>query len=732
MLRWATLFLLSFCTLLPASAATLRVTLRPDSADEVSLAGDLVATPVDAADQRREIVTPVGAEQTVLELPKGAWRLRFRSDLWWHGRQFLTIDDSPADIVIPLRRAGRLAGTLAVTDRQSITALEIDLQEVRSPEKPSGELIPLSCPSPVAGKWSCSGPVGQFDVRARVPGYMSQFLSAVTIQPARETPLVTAPFRRGAAVYGQVTLAPDAPPDTLRKTRVSLSPVVFGNALHDRLLSATVTVDRRGVYHFESVRPGKYTLEATAPPNLQSPRLEIGVAAGKESAVRDPLVLQPPKTIALDITPPLDPWGKSWRISLTENRRNFAIPIGVSFSDPDGTWRWAKLDNANYQLEIGPHEEGIWYSEDFTIDQDSVILHATIGSSRVRGSVRLGETPLREAKITFAGSHGNRRIVLHSDQNGEVEGILPDDDRYGLLIEAETPPVSRKLDEVPMRSTDDGRRFEVTIPTTYLMVTVVDSKGEPVGGALVSIYSQDRLAQRGTEGDGKIEVVGLADGKVKLQATAFLRESPLIEVAVEENGRSEARLQLSDQVVLHGVVLSPTGTPVVGAIVWPVAADQPYLISTGTSTEADGHFTHFVSPGARVADIALYPPGFALKIIRVPLDGTPITLVANPDGGELSVKMSTADHDARGINPYLIHDGGLVGLNTVLFRWPARTADADGIFTGTLAMMEPGTYSLCLLRQGDRLAAGRSPDAFGCKSGYLPPGGKLSLSLLPK
>lgn len=131
-------------------------------------------------------------------------------------------------------------------------------------------------------------------------------------------------------------------------------------------------------------------------------------------------------------------------------------------------------------------------------------------------------------------------------------------------------------------------------------------------------------------------------------------------------------------------------------------------------TEPDGSFELPAPPGPDRLSLVVYAPGWALRIVSVPLDPAgPVVIRVDDVGGRLRFRTAGGP-----IVPILVHDG--VAITMGLLGPAARAEAADEYVETVVERVEPGEYTLC---------AGFPPAPDRCASGFLHHGGELVLEL---
>jgi hypothetical protein len=280
--------------------------------------------------------------------------------------------------------------------------------------------------------------------------------------------------------------------------------------------------------------------------------------------------------------------------------------------------------------------------------------------------------------------------------------------------------------------TSPGKRWaevDLTLPDTLVVGEVVDESGRGLSTAdVASIDLADQTQTHLTTDDrGHFKLRGLQPGSTIFEAEADGKSSGPVSWSVEEGHESPfLRLTVRERIVIRGRVLTPRG-PVPGAEIqaWPDLDQGPLAGIENSVTGPDGSYNLSVPAGSRTLNLLVFAPGFALRILRAPIQpGQPLDIPLEPQGGALAITLKRGIGKA-GPSPLLLH-GGAFALLQLLGRWvtlQGGTADRGKLI---LENVEAGDYSLCT--GGAAAARGEAPQA-SCQSGYLAAGSELGLAI---
>jgi hypothetical protein len=455
------------------------------------------------------------------------------------------------------------------------------------------------------------------------------------------------------------------------------------------------------------------------------------------------LVLDRPTSFALQIEPPIDPFGQRWRIALHtrgSSRRGEASEEGI--------WSTSELSPGDYTLMVSDSLDSHWAREELRLDPGDESIRVDVPVVPVRGTVRRGDEPVL-ATLWFGGaSSGGVRIRFDTDREGAFEGYLPREGEWPVEIAEETSGLRLALDPVDIRR-PDGKQVadvEVAIPDTKLPGEVVDELGRAVPEAIVETTSfQDakgrprRPSRFRSDAEGKFEIRGLPTGPTAVQARLDERASDWAQVALPEGREGPyLKLVLRRDAELRGRLLSANG-PVPGAVVsaFPEMSAQPVGEGVEDVTGPDGSFMLRLPAGSPAATLLVMAPGFALRMARVTLDSkAPLEITAEAGGGTLVLETGQRFDQAGRPFPmtWLVHDGTFTSPY-FLQRWPRLLRHDPGAQPeGTLVLPQvmAGYYALCAGSDATRaLRQGQEAPVARCSGGFLAPHGQLTLRVPP-
>jgi hypothetical protein len=385
------------------------------------------------------------------------------------------------------------------------------------------------------------------------------------------------------------------------------------------------------------------------------------------------------------------------------------------------------LQPGRYSLSIGTFDGDVWSDEPIvlgTSDRQSVV---TLVRSGLHGSITIGDQPL-QAAVTFTNSSG-LNVKTRSDEHGRFSLNIAQskDPTLTVRIDAEQPIVRRRIQvEAPA---DPEKDIAIRLPGSVLMGNVVDSHGLPAGDADVYITgggAGEAMVQTRTAADGSFAIHALSPGKYSLVASGFLMESTPVEVELRPDETPDpVGLILQPMKELRGRVVSPAGG-VPGASIQAWAVDAEQRMAATRTTDANGDFDVAVPPGAHTFEVTIAPPGFSYVITSAALSERPTVIGVDQRGGTLRLHAPAQE------TPYIVHNGATTPANAVAYSWPVRTeASGDGTRELVMPMMEPGSYSACLVASLSEFRKSGGNTGGRCVSGFLAPLGSLTLDLSP-
>lgn len=689
-----------------------------------------------------EISSPAAA----LDLLQGRWSLQADAPGYWGAPELVELESEPREVTLGLWPAGTVeGGFLQEQGEPPSSPLEVFFRP--APGSAGGDAPPpaKSACTVDKGAWRCTVPAGVLDLRFQAPGFIPRYHWGVTVPHRKTVQLGRFDLVRGSAVLGWVVTSDRSP--IAKSARVELRPRMGGplpgRGSGDRLqsLAFEAPVNERGFFQIDGVPAGSYVLEATQPRFAPS-RVTVQVLPGQVTEVANPpVMLDFPKALEVVLDPPLDPDGKPWSIELSQLDRNTMemSRMAATVAGEDGTWKKEGLPQGSYMVRVGSHAGDTWLLRQIEVDDSASPVFIDLEVIKVAGTVTLGDSPLA-ALLTFGGRFGAQKIKARSDDEGRFELVLPRAGDWVVHVSAEVPPVNRELPGVLIepRAGKNVAEVELELPETRLRGRVVDGSNKRVEGAIVNVQTQGPRAEPQVQGrsdeSGEFDFFGLPPGPVLIGADAGMdRSSERMTVQVTEDENPEpVVLELKEQVRISGAVVSATG-PVAGAKVKAAPVSVPYFGVRVVTSDAQGRFEVVLPPAAREMFLAVAAPGFALRMLRLPVaKEKEITLGVEPTAGTLILESDVPQSLAEPEDPYVVifHKGALEAL-PLLSAWAIMAGEVpDSPTRSRIPNVEPGDYRACWMMPSEKpgFDLGVVPQG-RCAEGFLSPNGELTLKL---
>lgn len=713
------------------------------AADPVAAILRATPQPAEQAENKREIRMTVPGWRT-LDLAPGVWRIQAEAAGYWSEEQVVSVAQGKESTVqVRLFPTGNLRGRIEPPrGRKAPERLEVRFSPAPAgaprgakPED-QGPKGTLSCP--IRGEvWECTVPAGITDLRLHAQAMVPIYRWGVHVEAGRSVDLGVLALRPGASVIGRVITETGAPAGSVR---VELAPELLGTidnpSTGQRLqaLSLETRTDDRGFFQFRGVAPGTYATTASSPGMAPARVSPVHVREGLEAEMIDPLVLARPVTLAVDLSPPLDPYGSPWSVQLFKevNPGGGSTLAGKGQADREGRWLQKGLAPGRYRIAVLGDLESRWAHQVIEVFPGDVPVPLEIPVVEIRGRLTLGDSPLA-GTLWFGGKSGARRIRFDADEEGEFAGFLPEEGIWPVQLVNESEGLLLALEPVEVR-VPRGKRvadIEIQVPDTTLEGEVVDESGRPLPGALIHLTGARKSSEAVTGDEGKFRIRGISPGSVVVEAEEGDRSTgPVLATIHEESESPWLRLVLRSSLEVQGRVVSAAG-PVPGAEVmaWPAMGQVAFATSQYAVSGPDGGFSlHFPSQ-TRALTLFVFAPGHAFRMTQVPVEpGRPLEIPVQDTGGTLVLDLPRGSESGPPPSPLLVHGGSFTPL-LVLTRW-VQMQRAEQTDPGRLVVpnMEIGDYSLCL-GAGAELRQGKEPPAARCASGTLLPNGELRLAV---
>ena len=618
----------------------------------------------------------------VIELPDGLWELRLADHALWAPRIYIRNTDVSALRVwpaVPLRAVAK-----------QLTALSVEFTSLDA----AGAVGKAEC-HVTADSWMCAIPSGRYDLRFSSPQCAPEYRFDVTVSRNAE---VLLQFVRGASLSGRLALV-DESKISLEGVEVSL--ISAGAKRHITKSTAS------GFFQFKGLLPGDYSLRARRQGFVGQTR-SVTVVAGAAAELDDPIFLDRPKQLTINLVPSLDSDSKPWHVALSSlDAEGRLTDVSESKATPDGLWSRPGLIAGRYRVYVRRANGQLWKWHDTTVTEDTTLPIMALGE-RIRGIVTLAARPLA-AKLSFGGEGG---ITLLSGEDGRFEGYIPaqDGEEYTILVDAEPLPVIRTVRVKLERSEVGEPSIVIRLPATTLMGRVVGDDGSPKSNVIVTVSKPQQIHQVFTGDDGGFQLTGIDPGEYRVIAETRDGRSEPAQVRVGSDAPVEVELVLRGHVVVRGRV-GAGDVPVVQADIYAIPRDTqwaPFMPQAKTTDR--GRFQVELPPRTSVFDLLFVHAAFDVVLTRVTVQqDTSRHIVATQIGGTLSVESESSG------DLVLRHAGGECWLN-----WLASLPGAGGAIDSgrvILPRLEPGEYSVCSVKTQQ------------CAGGYLAPYGTLNVAV---
>lgn len=631
------------------------------------------------------------------------------------------------------------------------TAATVDLR--LSPEpgsegtragQPSG-VVEVTCPVENGRLAGCTVPAGRWNLRLTREPYAPYFAWSLEIAAGQPADLGRVRLRQGGSVFGRMTT--ETGPVDPERARVAIRPLTANESPEPaersrfRQLGRTLAPRPDGSFEIVGVPAGEYEVFASQPGFVIAHRAPVTVRRGQWTEIPEPLVLELPLHLTVDIEPAKAPAGDPWRLNLYRLDEDGEMLSNVSgTADDGGLWESPPTPAGAYRLEVRDGQDNSVRWQDVELTQESQVARVEIPLVAVEGEVTFGDEPL-EATVWFGGRNGEERVKVRSGEQGELFAVLPHDGAWTVDVQAEEPRVRSRGLEIEIERRDDGEPSEVRIevPSTRISGRVVEEDGRPPKERatvyLLRVGNVQGSDSWQADPNGQFEIRGARPGTYMVHAKSDGASSNVERVDVTEGLEPLVTLQISEKVHLTGRVVSADG-PIPGAEVAVLPIDQsdgvPRLAGRSARTSVEGRFDVTIPAGTETVRITVAVPGYTVAIFRTS-DFDDLEIVLGHEAGTLRIEelrgLFVPGEDLRvGL---ILADGEPLGLNEVR-PWAEESASEplSERTELTLSRMPPGTYTLCALTYQEALlvmSGAAYPSGDACTQGFLPSGGELTL-----
>jgi len=392
----------------------------------------------------------------------------------------------------------------------------------------------------------------------------------------------------------------------------------------------------------------------------------------------------------------------------------------------------------NYHIVVSGSDGTAWLQRNFNLGADSRRIALRIGSVPVAGRALLSSQPIR-ARLVFSNNASGESATLNSDENGHFQGLLPvaPNRETTWTIEAHVlqPPVTQRLLDVKVQpaSGQGNTWLDLDFPGIPVHGNVVSPDGKPQPNVQVTFEDTSGLrTTTGTDDAGHFEMSDLPAGKYTAMADSPAGASDRTPFEVADGRGSELRLVLNPFKRTSFYVVSSDGPVEDAAVqVW-IAPGVPRALAR---TDGDGRFEVKLPPGTTEVGLTVRAPGYALKLIRVPVptndtdsrDARTVTL--DNSAGTLVLNLQPPGRTREdSASLYLVHNRAIQDALAIV-GWGTNQAGVGSNAPATVDLIEPGNYALCRVDPNNVTVLWSGPvPSTRCSKGSLDEGGTLTLS----
>jgi hypothetical protein len=688
-----------------------------------------------AAESRPAIDTIVRGTEAAILLPEGQWFVSASYPGYWAAPALVSIPASSPEATIRLYRTTRVRASVTTPARGKTRSVDVHF----TPTEAESDLPRSSTACAIADTdLDCEIPSGVYDLAFRIPGHASLYRWGVDLRERPAIALGKLEFRTGSTFSGRVEVAnSDRRNDSLEGVQIALrtagGPNRNDNFRNRQSVTAmTARANRRGFFSFD-VLAGQYVVSASYK-GLVTEEREVTVVEGREVTLKEPLRLERPWTLVVNVQLPAEGAKQPWNVVVTrfdiEGNASAERVLGVP---ADGVCRLDGQVPGSYTIEVKLHDS-VWAAHSAILDRDTT-LDMPVRVTKVRGSIHLGDKPLAAAKLILKSREKALRIPVQVRDDGGFVVFAPvvASDRWDRVeIESERPWVRRVLEDVPLERNEDGlATMEIKLPAIRIDGVVVDDRERPVADGLINISDTKGFRQLDMS-NGGFTINGLAPGRYALTAATRSGETeePLIvDIPSAEEAQHDVVLRVAPVSRVRGTVVS-AGGPAMGATLLVAPLDDVHGVFVPIPVDTTGAFSVRLPPKTRDVMTAVAAPGFAFRMMRMTVPSASLDLVVDQNGGVLTID-GTVRAGAEPLRPYLTHNGAVFDVATVAFLARARflpTAD-DQRLQFEVSSAEEGAYALCVLSatEAQRARMGAPAPDGRCASGVLTRHGALEL-----
>ena len=549
---------------------------------------------------------------------------------------------------------------------------------VRLAEEETTEYTPVSCRR--AGAVICEVPSALVDLRVSADGYGAKYLWNINV-PREGATTDAIVLRAGSTIAGRVA-GSDGERGMPGATAVALKAI---DVDPPRIVRSEKTTPR-GWFQFDGVPSGRYLVTAS---KAGFAAAEVPVTLSDPRSIELPLMrLERFLDLVAFISPPSDPTGDPWGVSLdrrpsdsTHLRR-----ITASRADVAGRWETKGIAPGEYIVSVLDSSGNRFRAERVTVNDGQTTVSVTIPLVRVVGTLTRRDEGIR-AQLEWSGRDGTR-ILLESDEEGRFAGTLPREGQWWVDIRrAESSAVQRR-GPIDVHADDSGSaKIEIALSDGSLRGTVRDESGKPASAVVFLQRPGKRLLEAETDEQGAFAFDDLEPGQAVVEAQSARGESGRINVTISRTKPDELEIVVRERATISGSISTSMGYPLTGAYVR--AFGSTFTDRRETRTGPAGEFALKVPHGAAMVTIAVLPSDGPVFLRTLSVAESRHRIVAPPTGGKLVFRGGSGW-------PFLVVDGAqpvsASNLTYPLAMGAPREITPDGI----AIELEPRTYMLCV------------------------------------
>jgi hypothetical protein len=270
----------------PASApqARVRIELRLKGPASAPLHGKVTLRPTQSGFDAPRIADLDGSFTVVPLPPNSSWEVSVSLPGYWSRRENIQLGPSDSEVEQPIVvwPLGTISGSVPRLARP-LSGIEVETLAPRSPAAKEAALKgALHCPVDTEGRWACSLPASEFDLKLWAMGFAPEYRVAVQVPPTGNVDLGPLTLRQGASVAGWVQAA---------QGHLTSECVVSLTAADPDKSTLSGNVQGNGFFQLLGVKPGNYLLEAHQP-GYRTVNLAIRVSAEPSTLLQAPFILQ--------------------------------------------------------------------------------------------------------------------------------------------------------------------------------------------------------------------------------------------------------------------------------------------------------------------------------------------------------------------------------------------------------------------------------------------------------